>query len=73
MKLNFIWLYLASTVIMLSLKTHQIYWCCNFGKKNNSRKSMKVCLVKMAEMTVSVTNRNLNFETQPRSMSKRKH
>ena len=39
---------MASTIIMLSLKTHQINWYCNFGTENNSRKFMKVCLVKIA-------------------------
>ena len=39
---------MASTVIMLSLNTRQINWFCNVGTNNNSKKSMKVCLVKMA-------------------------
>ena len=39
---------MASTVIMLSLKTHHINWCGNFGT-NNCKKSKKACLVKIAE------------------------
>ena len=39
---------MASTVIMLSLKTRQINWCYNFVTSNTSKKSMKVCLVKIA-------------------------
>ena len=37
---------IVSTVIMSSVKTDQINWCCSFGANNNSKKSMKVCLVR---------------------------
>ena len=39
---------MTSTVITLSLKTRQINWCYNFVTNNTSKKSMKVCLVKIA-------------------------
>ena len=65
-----------STALCLSLRTHKIKCCLlKILPEKCCKKSMKIYLVKMArwrEMTLSVMNRNLNFETQPRTITKQK-